>query len=79
MTDTVKQLREWVRAECICGRCSACRDGANEIERLETFIEFVFRWVMDAKMADTEIVSIVKHHPRMQDMLAARSIPAGKQ
>lgn len=55
-----------------------CEQGADEIERQTTFIDFVFRWVTDEKMTSAEIVSILKHHPRLQDMLAARvAVTAG--
>jgi hypothetical protein len=52
---------------------------ADEIERLETFVEFVLLWMTRERVTDAERVSVVKYHPHLQDMIEARaSIATGK-
>lgn len=48
-------------------------DAADKIEHLNTFIEFVLLWMTRDKVTNAERVSVVKHHPFLQDMIAERA------
>lgn len=47
------------------------------IDRLQTFIEFVLLWLTRDKVTDEERVSVIKHHPFLQDIIKERLISSG--